>query len=737
MKSNVRFCLHILTILLVFTQPICTNRLFVHSHKSEKNSNYNSVSLSKIQNNCENDFNYNLCNLGNYDTALGRIRDVIIVDELAYTAVEGAGLVVFDLSNLSNPIIVSCYDDSKPITEDVVWDFFDHTTSGLFIKDGLVYLADGLNGLVIINVSDLANPQKIGHYKITSGGIPNVIVSGSNAFVWGSEKVKIIDVSDPTYPFLTGEISIGVYTTESIRSIAVKDNYVFISSEDFIIYDISVPSNPTEIARITDFLGAGITIRNNVVYYISYTTIGNTSYHLHAIDISNPNSPVIISNLSLSDITDNIQSIVVSNTTAYIASSVEIVAINVTNSSNLIYLGKTNNSTLVWSSKRLALQSNLDQYQDMTDIVFCADEYQGFLILNFSNVSDPSLISAYHFGYPIHTLSIDENLLALAVGKNLLTIPNNFENLSNGNSYNFNQVGSFSLNYSSISDVHVEDGYVYVSLTLFGLGIFDVSTPLNPKLIGIFNLTSINSSIYAKRLFYDKEKDFVVITMANDGYAIIDVSNKTNPTLLYHGEKWRADIVDVFVKNDLLFIAESYFDSGFGIINITNPANPIRLKYISFSEIIYDIYVEGELLFLSTELCPIKIYDISNPIAPIKLSEVKSDRWYPGQIYVNNSIAFVAHNANGLLAFDVSNPKNPKFLTSYRDFYAGLSYDVAVYNKFIFLADGWDGLEILTLNPPLISLRKMLVFSILLPSIGGLIVLVILVSTVSKKKRRQ
>ena len=728
--------MQILTILLVLTCSISTKKMFVDSHKFERSFDYKSDSITTFQNNCNQDLNFHFCEKGNYDSALGNMRDVYIVDELAYAAIEGAGLVIFDISNLSNPIIVSCYDDSKPITEDVVWDSFDHTTSGLYVKNGLVYLADGLNGLVIINVSDLTNPQKIGHYKIKSGGISNVIVSGSNAFVKSTKKVKIIDISDPTSPFLTGEISLGIYSTESINSIAVNDNFVFISSEDFIIYDVSIPSNPTEIARITDFLGTKIIIRNNIVYYISFTTTGNTSNHLHTIDISNPNSPVIIGNLSLSKITDNIQSIVVSNTTAYIASSVEIVAINVTNSSNLIYLGKTNNSTLVWSMKRLALQSNLDQYQDMTEIVFCADEYQGFLIIDFSNVSDPCLINTYHFGSSIQSLSIDENLLALAYGKSLITIPNNFENLSNGNVFSFNQVGSFSLNNSSISDVHVEDDYVYVSLYLFGLGILDVSTPLEPKLIGLFNLTSIDSSIYAKRLFYDKEKDFVVITMANDGYAIIDVSNKTNPTLLYHGEKWRADIVDVFVSNNLLFIAESYYDSGFGIINITNPVNPIWLNYIPFGEIIYDIYIDGDLLFLSTELCPIKIYDVSNSLAPIKLSEIKSDRWHPGQIFVNNSIAFIAQNANGLLAIDVSSPIKPKLLTSYRDHYAGLSYDVVVYNNYIFLADGWDGLEILELVPPVISRRQLLLFSILPSLSGSVLVAVIVILQFSKKRKK-
>jgi hypothetical protein len=277
---------------------------------------------------------------------------------------------------------------------------------------------------------------------------------------------------------------------------------------------------------------------------------------------------------------------------------------------------------------------------------------------------------------------------------------------------------------------------VYFAMTFFGLGIINVTDPLAPALLGLFDLTTLDVSIYASRLFYNKEEDYVVITMANDGYAILDVSNKSQPTLIHHGEKQLTNVVDVFIKNDLLFVAETYFDSGLSILNISNPTNPVSLTFKPFNELIYDIYVEGNLLFLSTELCPLKIYDISNPITPIKLSEIKTDRWYPGRLCVHNSLAFVAQDANGLLAIDVSNPNTPKLLTSYRDSYVGLSYDVAVYNEFIFLADGWDGLEILTLNPPIISLRKLLVISILPPIIGGLLVLVILISVVTKRRRR-
>jgi len=66
------------------------------------------------------------------------------------------------------------------------------------------YVADKGAGLQVIDVSDLANPQRVGGYD-TSGDACGVAVSGNYAYVADySAGLQVIEVSNPTNPQRVG-----------------------------------------------------------------------------------------------------------------------------------------------------------------------------------------------------------------------------------------------------------------------------------------------------------------------------------------------------------------------------------------------------------------------------------------------------------------------------------------------------------------------------------------------------
>ncbi|NOX36849.1 MAG: T9SS type A sorting domain-containing protein [Calditrichaeota bacterium] len=117
-------------------------------------------------------------------------------------------------------------DVSDPVRPQEVG-FFDTGgyAVGIYVNDSYVYVADGGNGLRIIDVSDPVRPQDVGYFS-TSDQVFDVHVNGDYAFVANRlNGLRVIDVSDPARPkevgyFNTGDMAKGVY---------ISNDYVFVA----------------------------------------------------------------------------------------------------------------------------------------------------------------------------------------------------------------------------------------------------------------------------------------------------------------------------------------------------------------------------------------------------------------------------------------------------------------------------------------------------------------------------
>jgi tetrahydromethanopterin S-methyltransferase subunit B len=130
--------------------------------------------------------------IGHYDTA-GNANEVTISSDgnTAFVADYANGLVIFDISDLTNPNEIGHYNTSS-------------NANGVTISsDGnTAFVADKDNGLVIVDISDLTNPNEIGHYD-TAGYAYKISISsdGNTAFVADdSNGLVIVDISDLTNP---------------------------------------------------------------------------------------------------------------------------------------------------------------------------------------------------------------------------------------------------------------------------------------------------------------------------------------------------------------------------------------------------------------------------------------------------------------------------------------------------------------------------------------------------------
>ncbi|MGB2840939.1 MAG: hypothetical protein WBC40_00435 [Halobacteriota archaeon] len=121
-------------------------------------------------------------------------RNIKIQDNYAFiadnptseNAVGGGGIIAVDISNPYKPKIVDIAEKGMGL--------------GLFIKDNYAYVADGVEGLVIYDISDSTSMKVIGACN-TPGTAWDVWVSGDYAFIADLEKgLAVVDVSNPALP---------------------------------------------------------------------------------------------------------------------------------------------------------------------------------------------------------------------------------------------------------------------------------------------------------------------------------------------------------------------------------------------------------------------------------------------------------------------------------------------------------------------------------------------------------
>jgi hypothetical protein len=72
--------------------------------------------------------------------------------------------------------------------------------NGLAKEGNYVYVAVGISGVRVIDVTSPTNPVEVGYYLTTPNEAIGVTVSGKCAFLTGGERLTKIDVRDKTNP---------------------------------------------------------------------------------------------------------------------------------------------------------------------------------------------------------------------------------------------------------------------------------------------------------------------------------------------------------------------------------------------------------------------------------------------------------------------------------------------------------------------------------------------------------
>ena len=200
-------------------------------------------------------------------------------DSYVYMQTLTDGHFIFDISTPNEPVLVSsleCCDGYSPY---------------IVSYEEKIYYANEA-GLVIIDVSDPSNPFLAGYVALTEG-MPGqfqtnaVDVGGNLAYVtlggWG---LKIVDISDPDHLSVVGVFQ----DTHNFTDLVVVGERAYVCCRQLWVLDVSDPTDPTQLGICYDIPSApfGITVSGET----AYLSVGKNG--LVAIDVSDPSDMTIV-----------------------------------------------------------------------------------------------------------------------------------------------------------------------------------------------------------------------------------------------------------------------------------------------------------------------------------------------------------------------------------------------------------------------------------------------------------
>jgi len=444
----------------------------------------------------------------------------------------------------SNIYVVDISDPSQPseISSIEFWGYFyDVEVSG-----NLVYLttlswgemAFGLkpqdggycrSTLTLLDVSDPAQPNEIGeyieendycsYYPFTSMAVAGqwIFLVGNDAEYNSPNKLKVLDISDPTAPCMIAECDLprSAEWQDCPHAVAVEGSHAYVADgfNSLQVVDISEPNQPLKDGcyDLPDSLG-NVAIEGNYAYLTDYNC------GLRMVDTSNPSRPRVIGSYSLLKRESGeykVCDVAVMGNFAYLVYEDEhygnelggLGVLDVSDPSHPSELGfcDMNNGWGDHFNYRVAIAG---------DYAYIAGRGEIFVV-DVSDSTQPREAGSLDFDGEALDMAVTGNYAYVAVEDSSLRV------VDVSNPAQPREIGFCSTVGRALA-VAVDGNYAYVAVEDSALRVLDVSDPTQPRQVGCYNTPGSAIGV-------EVAENHAYVLGGNDGLLVVDVSDPTQP----------------------------------------------------------------------------------------------------------------------------------------------------------------------------------------------------------------
>jgi hypothetical protein len=556
-----------------------------------------------------------------------------------YTACRTDGLKIFDMTDVEAPVEIGKYkhpNSSVAIT-------------GVYVDNNRAYLACGISGALVVDVSDSASPSLLQEVDLPGAWVVYsyaVDAYANSNYFWIADLlngIRIVDVEDIDTPKLTNVL------LPNVRDLEVSGSYMYASVESggMDIIDISDPKNPE---RVSIFLTSGNAEAVSVDGNFAYVAYEFGSAGIRILDVTDKAKPITDKQWAYAEADANSIIQFPGETSLYITSDQA-------------------GMKKIDASEKTAMHS----------------------IASFDTPADAVAIDvmgsyAYILDNTVGDVPEKEGLRILEI-----SIPNPESMLFN--------LSGYCATPGEASDIFVTSLYAYVADGLQGLEVIDIQNKNNPKIIGHMATSGFAAGVYFKN-------NYAYVAESDQGLSIIDVSTPTNPTISARLDT-PGNAYAVFVSGDYAYIADS--GDGLVVVDIKDKTHPRITGSLDLSGNTTGVYVENNYAYMAAGNQGLVIIDITVKNNPVFISSLKT----PGnsiKISVSGSYAYVANGKQGVYVINISDKTRPikenNWAFGSEQGHSGIAMDVfsgysdADENLYALIANGPAGIESVYLAAP-------------------------------------
>ncbi len=170
----------------------------------------------------------------------------------------------------------------------------------LDVENDFAYVIDTSGNFLVIDVNPIGDASIV-HSFTMSETLTSIDVDGPYAYIGGSSgNLSIIDISPPQSASVIN--SVPMSGTGQINDIKADNGYAYVATDGLEIFDVIPPLSAASVKVVSTSTSSGaVDVSGN-----GYAFVGNSSDELLTIDISPPDSAMIVDTLSLTSTINDI-----------------------------------------------------------------------------------------------------------------------------------------------------------------------------------------------------------------------------------------------------------------------------------------------------------------------------------------------------------------------------------------------------------------------------------------------
>lgn len=511
------------------------------------------------------------------------VHEIVLAGDHAYlTGSDPPGLLVADITDAAAPEVVSFLEMEN------------YTINGLAVYQNYVYVANGDDGLQVVDVSNPAAPAIVGNWSGSLSFVSDVIFfdpyNGDYLCVIGSGGLRVLDISVPTSPVEIGSLSMSIDFNAGGMAIAGSTLYIANGMHGFSIVSLANRSSPVLQNTVPTSGVAG-----DVVVYlgVAYVAVGRAG--VSAVDVSYPPTAHVSWTFD----------------TPGFAKGLVLLG------SYLLVADDANGLTVI--DRRIGFQP-LHRTLEGPGLAhaiavkgghaFIATWHHGIQVADIRNYAGVGHLDTAN-AYSVFVRGDYAYVGDSEAGLKVVDISDPSRPAT---------IGSVARQYYWANYVTVAGDYVYWDDSSDGMIIADIRNPSNPTIVSHLDLRPSNGPD-----FIAVQGDYAYVPRGTYGLQVIDISDKARP-LPVRLVDTPGSAMGLVIDGDYAYLADE--DGGLQIVDISNPATATIVGNLPTTLNAYEIHRNQHMIYVmeaySFNDTRIEAFDISIPGQPTRQESISS-----------------------------------------------------------------------------------------------------------------